>query len=244
MKNLLTIILFCFTLSSVILPQNQFESDTIATSGGDLVITFIGHGTLMFEYNDIVIHADPAGMFADYSELPKADIVLVTHQHGDHFSAETINKISKDNTKVVLTEKCAEQYTDGIVLLNGEEETVDGINVKAVPAYNLVHKRDNGKVFHPKGEGNGYVITFGDKRVYIAGDTENVPEMKELDGIDIAFVPMNLPYTMTPAMAADAVRMLNPKIFYPYHFGDTDTGELLELLSDKDDCDIRIRNLE
>jgi len=243
MKNIVFLVFVWMALFSVIHSQNQFESDTIATSNGDLIITFIGHATLMMNYNNNVIHIDPAGMFADYTTLPNADIILVTHNHGDHFNAETISIISKDNTKVVLTEKCAVQYPAGIVLNMGEEKTVNGINVKAVPAYNIEHKRDNGQVFHPKGEGNGYVISFGDTQVYIAGDTENIPEMKDLDGIDIAFIPMNLPYTMTPEMAADAVRMLNPKILYPYHFGDTNTDELIKLLSDKDDCEIRMRKL-
>ena len=108
-----------------------------------------------------------------------------------------------------------------------------GIQVTAVPAYNLVHERSPGVPFHPKGQGNGYVLSFGDKRVYVAGDTENVPEMKALAGVDVAFLPMNLPYTMTPEMAADAARMVRPKILYPYHFGETDTSRLIGLLRDR-----------
>ena len=127
---------------------------------------------------------------------------------------------------------------------NGDVKTVKGIEVKAVPAYNIVHKRANGEPFHPKGVGNGYVVTFGDKKIYIAGDTENIPEMKELSGIDCAFLPMNVPYTMTPKMVAEAVKMFNPKILYPYHFGNTDVNELVELLKDKKDCEVRIRKMQ
>ena len=114
----------------------------------------------------------------------------------------------------------------------------------AVPAYNLVHKRESGEPFHPKGQGNGYVITFGDKRVYVAGDTENTPEMKALKNIDIAFLPMNLPYTMTPEMVADAARAFKPKILYPYHFGKTDTARLVALLQDQPEIEVRIRKME
>jgi L-ascorbate metabolism protein UlaG (beta-lactamase superfamily) len=119
---------------------------------------------------------------------------------------------------------------DALVLVNGDKKTVSGINIEAVPAYNLVHMRSEGVPYHPKGQGNGYVLTFGDKRIYVAGDTENVPEMKELGEIDIAFLPMNLPYTMTPEMTAAAARMIMPRILYLYHYGSTNTGELTGLL--------------
>ena len=118
------------------------------------------------------------------------------------------------------------------------------LKIEAIPAYNLVHKRDNGQPFHPKGVGNGYIITFGDKRVYVAGDTENIPEMKSLQEIDCAFLPMNLPYTMTPEMVADAAEAFRPKILYPYHFGDTDTSQLLRLLQDQKEVELRIRNMK
>lgn len=224
--------------------ENDFSSDIIKTSGGDLEITFIGHGTLMFEYNDIVIHADPVTRYADYSTMPKADIILITHQHGDHFNIDAIQLLSTPDTKVILTQTCSEKFEEGIIMNNGDQETIKGLRILAVPAYNLVHKRDNGTPFHPKGEGNGYVISFGDKNVYIGGDTENFPEMKEMENIDIAFLPMNLPYTMTPEMVADAVSMLNPNILYPYHFGNTNTDELIELLENNKNVEIRIREMQ
>jgi L-ascorbate metabolism protein UlaG (beta-lactamase superfamily) len=126
---------------------------------------------------------------------------------------------------------------------NGDVKTVTGLKIEAVPAYNIVHERSRGNPFHPKGQGNGYVITFGDKRVYVAGDTENIPEMKQLKGIDVAFLPMNLPYTMTPEMVADAARVFQPKILYPYHYGQTDPSTLVSLLKDSKDIELRIRNM-
>jgi L-ascorbate metabolism protein UlaG (beta-lactamase superfamily) len=127
---------------------------------------------------------------------------------------------------------------------NNEVNTVQGLPIEAVPAYNIVHMRSPGNPFHPKGVGNGYVITFNDTKVYIAADTENIPEMKELSGIDVAFLPMNLPYTMTPEMVADAARMFNPKILYPYHFGETDTSKLVDLLKDDTEIEVRIRDMQ
>ena len=130
------------------------------------------------------------------------------------------------------------------MLKNGDVRTVDGLKIEAVPAYNLVNKRPDGKPFHPKGEGNGYVLTFGDKTVYVAGDTEDIPEMTQLKDIDVAFLPMNLPYTMTPEMAAAAARASMPKVVYPYHFGETDTGRLVSLLKDTPAIEVRVRKMK
>lgn len=222
----------------------DYETDVILTNAGELRISFIGHGTLMFTFEDQVIHVDPFSRVADFSKLPKANVVLLTHDHPDHLDLEALKHIVNDDTTVVLNESCAGQVKDGIIMKNGDVETVEGLKIEAVPAYNLVHKRDDGQPFHPKGVGNGYVITFGDKRIYIAGDTENIPEMGALLDIDCAFLPMNLPYTMTPEMAADAAKTLKPKILYPYHFGESDTGKLIELLQDETEIDVRIRNMQ
>jgi len=243
MKNLL-VFLIVFMASFYAIAQNELTSDIIKTSDGDLEITFIGHGTLMFQFNDLVIHADPVIQYADYSTLPKADIILITHQHGDHFNLDAIQMISKPSTSVILTQTCSEKFEEGLIMKNGDEQNIDGLNILAVPAYNVVHKRENGTPYHPKGEGNGYVISFGDKKVYIGGDTENFPEMKDMKDIDIAFLPMNLPYTMTPEMVANAVSILNPGILYPYHFGNTNTDELVELLKNNNSVEIRIRDLQ
>jgi L-ascorbate metabolism protein UlaG (beta-lactamase superfamily) len=220
-----------------------FESDVLPTAGGDLKVTFIGHASLMFEFGGKVIYNDPVGQYGDFSGLPKADLILAAHEHGDHFDLETIRKISKNGTKVVMTPLCAAKLPGGIVMKNGESATVEGILIEAVPAYNLVQMRSPGVPYHPKGVGNGYILTFGDMRVYVAGDTENIPEMKALGRIDVAFLPMNLPYTMTPEMTADAARMVKPKILYPYHTTDTDTTKLQPLLKDEKGIEVRIRRM-
>lgn len=238
----ISLLLICFAIP--VMAQEEFEKDIVETSAGELQITFIGHGTLMFEFGDKVIHVDPWSRLADYSKLPKADLILLTHHHGDHLDQVALGQIRSENTIIVLTELCAEKVDGGIIMKNGDKQTIKGIQIEAVPAYNLVHKRESGEFFHPKGEGNGYVLTFGDTRVYIAGDTENTPEMKTLEDIDVAFLPMNLPYTMTPEMVADAVSAFRPRVLYPYHYGDTDLSKLVELLEDNKDTEVRIRKMQ
>jgi L-ascorbate metabolism protein UlaG (beta-lactamase superfamily) len=245
MNTLIVLMLFVFLgLAGSSFAENMFESDMISTSPVKIEITFIGHGTLMIQCDKSVIHVDPVSQYADYSRLPKADLILVTHQHGDHLDKAAIDKIKKPDMDLVYTEICAKQVPGGIVMKNGDVKKIGGIEIAAVPAYNIVHKRPSGEPFHPKGEGNGYVLSVGGKRIYIAGDTENIPEMKNLKNIDIAFLPMNLPYTMTPQMVADAANMFHPRILYPYHYGDTNPQELVELMKDRKDCEVRIRKLK
>lgn len=243
MKFILPLMMFAL-LALPAIAQEAFEKDVIKTSAGDLEITFIGHGSLMMKFGSRTIHVDPFGKLADYTKLPKADLVLITHEHQDHLDPAAIGAIRTRDTTVVLTEKCAEKLSGGTVMKNGDAQTVMGIKIEAVPAYNLVHKRENGQPFHPKGQGNGYVLIFGNKRVYIAGDTENTPEMKALKNIDIVFLPMNLPYTMTPEMVADAAQAFKPKVLYPYHYGETDTSRLAGLLKDNRDIEVRIRKMK
>ncbi len=224
--------------------KETFETDSIDTGDGMLMITFVGHGTLMFLYNGAVIHVDPVSRVADYAKMPEADLVLITHDHGDHLDPKALEQIKKENTVIVLNGNSAEKINEGIVMKNGDVKTVQGVKIEAVPAYNIVSKRASGEPYHPEGNGNGYVITLGGKRVYVAGDTENIPEMKELKDIDIAFLPMNLPYTMTPEMVADAAKAFKPKILYPYHYGDTDTSNIEKLMKDTQDVEIRIRMMK
>jgi len=224
--------------------KETFETDFIDTGDGGLMITFVGHGTLMFLYNGAVIHVDPVSREADYAKMPAADLILITHEHGDHLDPKALEQIKKENTVIVLNGKAAEKINEGIVMKNGDVKTVQGVKIEAVPAYNIVSKRESGEPYHPRGIGNGYVITLGGKRVYVAGDTENIPEMKELKNIDIAFLPMNLPYTMSPEMAADAARAFRPKVLYPYHYGNTDVKQLAELLKEEQGIEVRIREMQ
>jgi L-ascorbate metabolism protein UlaG (beta-lactamase superfamily) len=238
--------LLCFLplVANSLPTRDAFQKDTLATSAGPLVVTFIGHGTLMLQHAGRTYHVDPVGGYADYAKLPKADLVLTTHHHGDHLDTAALEQVVSAKTIVIQTKLCAEKYPKGKVMANGEVRKEAGITIEAVPAYNLVHKRPDGTPFHPKGEGNGYVLTIGDRRVYVAGDTENTPEMKALKNISVAFLPMNLPYTMTPEMVADAAKAFRPGILYPYHYGKTDPGLLVTLLKDTRGIEVRIRPME
>ena len=239
-----SLMLVSMILASTVAAQEQSSPDIVKTSAGDLTITFIGHGSLMFSFGGKAVYVDPYSKLADYGKLPKADIILITHEHRDHLDPAALEKVRTARTKIVLTEAGAAQVPGGMVMKNGDAKIVEGITIEAVPAYNILHKRENGQPYHPKGAGNGYVITFGDKRVYIAGDTENVPEMKALRNIDITFLPMNLPYTMTPEMVADAAKLFQPKVLYPYHTGETDIAKLTALMKDQKDIEVRVRSMK
>jgi L-ascorbate metabolism protein UlaG (beta-lactamase superfamily) len=244
MGKLVFMSLFFLCATMAVAAEQKFESDTIKTSRGDLVLTFVGHGTIMMSINGKVIHVDPVSQMADYSKMPKADLILITHEHSDHFDLKAIDLVKTSKTKIVATENVAKQLSGVILMKNGDVKNIETFRLEAVPAYNLVHMRAPGVPFHPRGTGNGYIITFGDKRVYIAGDTENTPEMKSLKGIDVAFLPMNLPYTMTPEMVADAAKAFRPKALYPYHDGNTDTAKLTLLLKDTTGIEVRIRKMQ
>lgn len=247
MKKILLKVLVLMTamlISVETFAKSEFEKDTIVTSAGSLEITFVGHASLFLNWNNKVIHIDPYGALAKYEELPKADLILITHQHQDHLDKKAIEQIKKDTTKIILPEISFNQLKSGEIIKNGEEKSFENLKIEAIPAYNIVHKRENGIPFHPKGEGNGYILTFGDKKILIAGDTENIPEIKELKNIDCAFLPMNIPYTMTPEMVADAANAFKPKVLYPYHFGKTDVNKLLELLKNNKEIEIKIRKME
>ena len=202
-------------------------------------LAWLGHDGYRLD-GDPVIYFDP---YEIKSGTP-ADIILISHEHFDHCSPADVDKIQKEDTVIVTDVASATKLQGDVKTMKaGERFTVKGVEVEAVPAYNIVHKRSSGDPFHVKGEGNGYIITFADKRVYVGGDTENTPEMKALKGIDIAFLPMNLPYTMTPEMVADAARSFKPKVLYPYHYGDTDPATLVALLEDQGEITVRIREM-
>lgn len=224
------------------LAEKSFETDRFDTSAGKLEITFIGHGTLMICLDKLVIHVDPVSREADYTLLPKADLILITHEHGDHLDMKAIGQVRQNNTQIIVSQSCKGKIEGATVMANGEEQTIGKMNIKAVPAYNIVNMRD-GHPYHPKGNGNGYLLTLGNKVVYIAGDTENIPEMADLKKVDIAFLPMNLPYTMTPEMVAAAARSFHPNLLYPYHMGNTDPQLLVELLKESG-IETRIRKMK
>lgn len=211
--------LFLLLAGTALLAQNHptVEFDTQA---GQLKLTAIRHASLFVEAGGKVVHIDPVG--AGYDALPKADLILITHTHGDHLDLKTLGLLRKDST-VVITPAAAAQKVEGAkVLGNGESTTAGAWTIEAVPAYNLQRGPRPGSLYHEKGAGNGYVLAYGGFRLYIAGDTEGVPEMQNLKNINVALIPMNLPYTMTPDEAAAAVKAFKPKTVIPYHFRGTD----------------------
>jgi L-ascorbate metabolism protein UlaG (beta-lactamase superfamily) len=223
--------------------QNVPASDRINTSAGIVEMYFIGHGSLMFKTADQVIYFDPVSSSGNYKNLPKADLILITHDHYDHLDKTLIETLRKPETIIYTNPASASQVTGAKGLSAGSSTDYKNIKIEAVPAYNIVNERQPGVKFHPKGVGVGYILTIRDKRFYVAGDTENTPEMKALRNIEVAFLPMNLPYTMTPEMVADAALAFKPVILYPYHFGETNTDRIRELLKNTN-IEVRIRNLK
>ena len=240
-KVFLTIIIIAMTIP--VSSQDLPAFDIINTSAGIVEMHFIGHGSLMFKVNSFVIYFDPVRSSGSYDNLPKADLILVTHEHGDHLDVKLIDDLKKQGTMLLCNEISASKVPWAMTMKAGDKKEINNIVVEAVPAYNIVNERAPGQPFHPKGAGVGYILTIGDKKFYIAGDTENTPEMKALRNIDVAFLPMDLPYTMTLEMVADAARAFKPEILYPYHFGETNTDKITNLLNDTDII-IRIRNLK
>ena len=243
MKPIILITLTVFVMTYKSFSQDYPEYDRINTSVGNVELRFIGHGSLMFRVNGYAIYIDPVKSSGDYRFLPKADLILVTHGHYDHLDIPLINELKKDDTVVLTNEKSTEQIGWALPMNAGDRMEINNIVIEAVPAYNIVNMQASGEPFHPKGEGVGYVLTIGETKFYVAGDTENIPEMKELKNIEVAFLPMNLPYTMTPGMVADAAKAFNPGILYPYHYGETDTNEIIGLLKDSG-IEVRIRDLK
>jgi len=242
-KFVLAVLVLGLGFAGLAAAMGKFEEDTIRTSKGNLVLTFLGHGSLMMGFGGKIIQVDPFSQVADYSQLPKADLVLITHDHYDHLDPKALEAVLKPGTIIVASKACDGKVKGAVIMGNGDSRTVLDLAIEAIPAYNIVNKRPDGSPFHPRGAGNGYIVSFGDKRVYIAGDTENTPEMKALKNIDVAFLPMNLPYTMTPAMVADAAKAFKPRILYPYHFGETDTSKLVKLLQAEKGIEVRVRKM-
>lgn len=211
------------------------------TSAGTLKITTVQHAAFLIEAGGQTVYVDPAQ--GSYDGLPPADLILVTDIHGDHLAPSVIAKVRKPGaaTQIVAPAAVAKTVTDAVVLNNGESKTIGVWNIEAIPMYNLKRGPAAGQFFHDKGRGNGYVVTYGGLRIYIAGDTEGVPEMRALKNIDVAFIPMNLPYTMPPDEAADAVKAFHPKVVYPYHYQGQDPKAFEAALAGTG-IEVRLRN--
>ncbi len=214
--------------------------DKFETSAGEVEITPIHHASLMIAAGGQSIEIDPWSQ-GNYDGLPKADLILITDIHGDHLDKAEIAKLSKDGTKIVAPPAVSRQVPGAEALSSGASIDWDGWKIEAVPMYNLKRGPASGKFYHDKGRGDGYVLTYGGKRFYIAGDTEGTPEMRALKNIDVAFIPMNLPYTMPPGEAADAVRAFHPKIVYPYHYKGSDLSVFEKALAGSG-IEVRIRD--
>jgi len=195
---------------------------TFDTSAGPVKITPVYHAALEIEAGGKVIVIDPAKP-ADFTGLPQANLILITDIHADHLDLDEIRNVSKAGTEVIAPPAVAKTIVTATKLSNGEKTTWGAWTIEAVPMYNIKRGPEAGKFFHDKGRGNGYILTYGGKRFYFSGDTENIPEMRALKNIDVAFVCMNLPYTMTPDEAAEAVKAFHPKVVIPYHYRGQDT---------------------
>ncbi len=225
-------------------PVTQYAVETFITgSGAPVAITLIKHGTLALSYKGLSIHVDPVaglGKPTDYAtEFSKADVILVTHEHGDHFDKEAIAALTGDKTELITNARCGEMLGYGTVMANGDSAGLpNGIKLEAVPAYNYTEGRT---MFHPKGRDNGFILTIDGLRIYIAGDTEDIPEMAGIKGIDVAFLPVNQPYTMTVEQCVNAAKIIQPKVLIPYHFSQTDISGLPHLLLG---IDVRLREMQ
>ena len=224
---------------------DTYEVDVFQTKSGKTVkFHALVHASIRIEYDGKEIEIDPVTKLGnktiDYSSMPKADYIFVTHEHGDHFDKEALKLLTGDKTQLITNKRCAEMLGYGQIMVNGQCSMVNDIKVEAVPAYNTSEGRTQ---FHPKGRDNGYILTLDGLRVYIAGDTEDIPEMADVKDIDIAFLPCNQPYTMTTAQLVKAAKTIKPKVLFPYHYGQTDVTTIPSQLQGEG-IDVRIRHYE
>ena len=225
---------------------DTYEVDVFQTKSGKTIkFHALMHASIRIEYDGKEIEIDPVlklrDRTVDYSAMPKADYLFVTHEHADHFDQEAIKVLTKETTQLITNKRCGDMQGYGHIMANGDTyEIAEGFTVEAVPAYNTTEAN---KKFHPKGRDNGFILTIDGLRIYIAGDTEDIPEMAAIKDIDIAFLPCNQPFTMTPDQLINAAKMVKPKVLFPYHYGNTDVSRIPELLKD-DGIDVRIRHYE
>ncbi len=225
-------------------PTTTEETDSFVTTAGELVkLHALMHSSIRIEYGGRNLYVDPCsnlrGRTVDYSTMPKADIILVTHEHFDHYDTAAIRQLTADGTQLIMNPRCVELYGSGTSMANGDQrQLAASITLEAVPAYNTTAEHLQ---FHPKGRDNGYILTLDGLRIYIAGDTEDIPEMADVKDIDIAFLPCNQPYTMIPEQLVRAAKMVNPKVLFPYHYGETDVTTIPTQLPA---IDVRIRHYQ
>lgn len=213
-----------------------------AEAGGEVTITPLVHGSVLLRQGSRSVYVDPWSK-ASFEGLPKADIILITDIHPDHLDPAAIDAIRGDATLIIGPQAVADKLPGVEVLANGERAEVTqvpGMVVEAVPMYNLQRGPEEGKLFHDKGRGNGYIVTLGGQRIYLSGDTECTDEMRALEAIDVAFVCMNLPYTMPPAEAIECIRAFRPKVVYPYHYRGSDPGEVARAFADEPAIEVRL----
>ena len=245
MKKLLTCLLATLGLTTAC-GQTTYETDVFKTkSGKEVKFHALVHASIRIQYDGKEIQIDPVTKLGnkviDYAAMPKADYLLVTHEHGDHFNQEAIKTLSSAKTRLIMNQRCADMYGSGEVMKNGDKlQIADDFTIEAVPAYNTSEGRTQ---FHPKGRDNGYILTIDGLRIYIAGDTEDIPEMSAIKDIDIAFLPCNQPYTMTMEQLVRAARTIKPKVVFPYHYGQTDVSGIPSQLK-ADGIDVKIRHYE
>ena len=226
--------------------NDAYEVDIFKTKSGKTVkFHAIVHASIRIDYDGKEIMVDPVGKLGnrtiDYTSMPKADYLLVTHEHGDHFDKAAIAQLSNNDTHIIMNKRCADMLGQGETMVNGDQrQLAEDISIQAVPAYNITEGRTQ---FHPKGRDNGYILTIDGLRIYIAGDTEDIPEMADIKDIDIAFLPCNQPYTMTVDQLLRAARTIKPRVMFPYHYGQTDVSKTPELLK-ADNIEVRVRHYE
>lgn len=248
MKRIITCMLAALGLTAAYGQQNQqsYEVDTFKTKSGKTVrFHALVHASIRVEYDGKEIEIDPVTKLGnrtvDFTAMPKADYIFVTHEHQDHFDREALKILTAQQTSLVTNKRCADMLGSGKVMANGDKlQLADDITVEAVPAYNITEGRQQ---YHPKGRDNGYILTIDGLRIYIAGDTEDIPEMASVSDIDIAFLPCNQPFTMTTDQLVRAARIVKPKVLFPYHYGQTDVSKLPSQLQG-DGIDVRIRHYE
>lgn len=245
-KNLLALTLALFASTVFAQDVKTMEVDTFKTAKGTSVyVSCIKHGSLSINVGKKWIYIDPVTdkvmPVTDYTSMPKADYILVTHEHADHLDAKAIEQLTKKKTMLITNPRSSEILGGkGDVMKNGDSKQMGAWTVEAVPAYNTSADKQQ---FHPKGRDNGYIVTIEDLRIYIAGDTEPTPEMQDIKDIDVALLPCNLPFTMTPEQLKEAALVIRPKVLFPYHYGKTDIQQVVKLL-DGSDIDVRIRQYQ